>query len=95
VTLKRLLKKNGYHFYSRIPHLLQTLLWRTLSVLYDTNNVIAVFFIGFLLSGIWASLVAAALYTGAVLPIQVAHFATADCMTVIWVEVTLLFSLRA
>lgn len=72
-----------------------TLLWRTMSAYYDTLVILVVFLAGTKLRNKWLGLTAAALYAGAVLPIQIAHFATADGMTNMWVALTLLFSIRA
>lgn len=72
-----------------------TLLWRMMSACYDTLVILVVFLAGTKLRNKWVGLIAAALYAGAVLPIQVAHFGTADGMTTLWVALTLLFSIRA
>lgn len=72
-----------------------TLIWRLLSAVYDTLVILIVFATGVQLRGKWVGLIAAALYAGAVLPIQVAHFATADAMTSLWVALTIYFVARA
>lgn len=71
-----------------------TLVGRSLSALYDTIAILAVFLIGQKIHGKWAGLAAAALYACAVLPIQIAHFGTADAMTTMWVALTLVFVVR-
>lgn len=71
-----------------------TLIGRMLSALYDTITILAVFLIGLTLHGKWVGLAAAALYACAVLPIQIAHFGTADAMAVMWVALTLVFVAR-
>jgi YYY domain-containing protein len=70
------------------------LIGRALSATYDLLAVLIVFFIGQKLHNKWVGLLAAILYACAVLPIQIAHFATADAMTTMWVALTLLFSVR-
>lgn len=70
------------------------LLMRTMSAIYDTIVIVVVFGIGLELRGKWTGILAAALYSGAVLPIQIAHFATADGMANMWVALMLYFSLR-
>ncbi|HRL13264.1 MAG TPA: hypothetical protein PKX07_15375, partial [Aggregatilineales bacterium] len=70
------------------------LVWRTLSAGYDTLTILLVFFIGLTLRSRWLGLLAALLYAAAVLPIQIAHFATADAMTAMWAAFTVLFSVR-
>lgn len=70
------------------------LVMRSLSALYDTITILIAFGIGFELRGKWTGVLAAALYTSAVLPIQIAHFATADAMAAMWVGLTLYLCLR-
>lgn len=70
------------------------LVGRALSATYDLLVVLIVFFTGLKLHNKWVGLLAAVLYAGAVLPIQIAHFGTADAMTTLWVALTLLFSAR-
>lgn len=70
------------------------LLMRTLSALYDTLTILIAFGIGLELRGKWTGVLAAALYSGAVLPIQISHFATADGMATMWLALMLYFSLR-
>ncbi len=81
---------NDYTGYDSLP-----LVWRTLSALYDTITLILVFLTALKLHGQWTGLVAAALYAFAVLPLQIAHFATADAMTAMWVAGTVYFAVRA
>ncbi|MBC8100181.1 MAG: glycosyltransferase family 39 protein, partial [Armatimonadetes bacterium] len=71
------------------------LTWRAISALCDALVVLMVFFIGQRLHGKWTGLLAAFLYACAVLPIQIAHFGTADAMTNLWVAMTFLFLVRA
>lgn len=71
------------------------LVWRTLSSIYDTLVIAICFGIGYLLRGRWTGVLAAWLYAGAVLPIQVSHYATADAMTSLWVALALFGALRA
>jgi YYY domain-containing protein len=70
------------------------LIGRALSATYDLLVVLIVFFIGQKLHDKWVGLLSAFIYACAVLPIQIAHFATADAMTTLWVALTLLFSVR-
>jgi YYY domain-containing protein len=70
------------------------LIGRALSATYDLLAVLIVFFIGQKLHSKWVGLLAAVLYACGVLPIQIAHFATSDGMTTMWVALTLLFSVR-
>ncbi len=67
---------------------------RSLSAFYDTLVILIAFGIGLELRGKWTGVLAAALYSGAVLPIQIAHFGTADGMANLWMALMLFFSLR-
>lgn len=71
------------------------LVWRFLSSVYDTLTILIAFGIGYQLRGKWTGLLSAWLYAGAVLPIQLAHFATADPMASMWVALALYAALRA
>lgn len=71
------------------------LVWRLLSSLYDTAIIVICFGIGVQLRGKWTGLLAAWLYAGAVLPIQLSHFATSDAMAGLWVALALYAALRA
>ncbi|MCU0475023.1 MAG: DUF2298 domain-containing protein [Anaerolineae bacterium] len=71
-----------------------SLLMRGMSALYDTLVILVAFGIGLELRGKWTGLLAATIYTGAVLPIQIAHYATADGMASLWVALTLYQCLR-
>jgi YYY domain-containing protein len=70
------------------------LVWRTMSAVCDMVAVLAVFFAGVKLYGKWVGLLAAFLYACAVLPIQIAHFGTADAMTTMWVAIMFFFVVR-
>lgn len=71
------------------------LVWRFLSSVYDTVTILIAFGIGYQLRGKWTGVLAAWLYAGAVLPIQLSHFATADPMAAMWVALALYAALRA
>jgi YYY domain-containing protein len=71
------------------------LVMRFLSSIYDTLVIVIAFGIGYQLRGKWTGVLAAWLYAGAVLPIQLAHFATADPMTGLWVALALYGAMRA
>ncbi|MCU0499100.1 MAG: DUF2298 domain-containing protein [Anaerolineae bacterium] len=70
------------------------LVWRAMSAICDMLTILVVFFIGLKLRNKWVAIVAALLYACAVLPIQLAHFGTADAMTTLWVTLTVLFVVR-
>lgn len=69
--------------------------WRALNAYVDTVIILVVFFIGLRLYDKWVGLVAAMLYAGAVLPIQLSHFGTADVITNLFVTLALYFAVRA
>lgn len=71
------------------------LVWRMLSSVYDTLVIVICFGIGSQLRGKWTGVLAAWLYAGAVLPIQVSHYATADAMSSLWVALALFGAVRA
>ena len=70
------------------------LVWRTLSALAEMVAVLAVFFTGVQIAGRWVGLLAAALYAGAVLSIQLSHFGTVDAMASAFATLALLFAVR-
>ncbi len=67
---------------------------RTLTAMLDVLTVLVVFLLGRRLSGDIAGLIAAALYTFAVLPIQLSHFFTVDVWLSFFVATTLYFAIR-
>ncbi|HEX6288535.1 MAG TPA: DUF2298 domain-containing protein [Herpetosiphonaceae bacterium] len=67
---------------------------RWLSVLSDLITLIATFFLGRTLYGRRVGLLAAALYAGAVMPIQQSHFFTVDNFAVCFGTLALLFATR-
>lgn len=81
---------NQYTSYDWLP-----LVWRTLSAIYDTITILLVFLTALTVHNRWSALVAAALYACAVLPIQIAHYATADAMSAMWTMFTVYFAMRA
>ena len=87
--LNEITQTTDYIAYDAFP-----LVWRTLSAFYDTLVILIAFGIGWELRGKWTGVLAATLYSGAVLPIQIAHFATADGMATLWMALMLYFSLR-
>lgn len=71
------------------------LVWRTLSALAEMAAVLAVFALGVQVAGRWTGLLAATLYAGAALSIQLAHFGTADAVANGFTALALLFAVRA
>ncbi len=67
---------------------------RSVSALSDLLTILVTFAIGRRLYGKWAGLLAAMFYTGAVLPIQLSHFATVDAFTTLMVALTMWFAVR-
>ncbi len=70
------------------------LVWRSLSALAEMVAILAVFFTGARLVSQWVGLLAAALYAGAALSIQLAHFGTADAVGSAFATLALLFAAR-
>lgn len=68
---------------------------RLMSSLYDTITIVIAFGIGYHLRGRWTGVLAAWLYAGAVLPIQLSHYATVDTMAGMWVALALYAAVRA
>ena len=81
----------GDAYYTGYNGTLQT--GRVLAGLFDTLTVLLVFALGLRLWGAGAGLVAAALYAGAVLPIQLAHFYICEPFMATFMAATLLSSL--
>ena len=71
------------------------LVWRAVSALADTLVIALVFLMGTKLHNKWVGVTAALIYAGAVLPIQLAHFGTADAVTNFFVALALYFAIRA
>lgn len=70
------------------------LVGRSLSVISDLITLLATFFLAYTLYGRRAALLAAALYAGAVMPIQQSHFFTVDNFAVAFGTLALLFAVR-
>lgn len=70
------------------------LVWRTISALAEMGTILVVFFIGVTLHDKWIGLLAAALYSAAVLSIQLSHFATVDAMASFFTALGILFAAR-
>ncbi|MBV9789258.1 MAG: glycosyltransferase family 39 protein, partial [Chloroflexi bacterium] len=70
------------------------LVGRSLSVASDLITLLATFFLAYTLYGRRAALLAAALYAGAVMPIQQSHFFTVDNFAVAFGTLALLFAVR-
>ena len=69
-------------------------MWRALSAAADTLVIFLVFLIGLRLHNKWVGVTAAILYAAAVLPIQIAHFGTADAITTLFVTLAIFFAVR-
>ncbi len=71
------------------------LVGRGVSAACDLVTLLVVLLIGRRLRGPATGVLAAALYAGAVLPIQQAHFFTVDACATMWAAIALLFAVRA
>ncbi|MGH9174301.1 MAG: ArnT family glycosyltransferase, partial [Vicinamibacterales bacterium] len=78
--------------YQSYPHIYRV--GRVINVVLDTLTIVFVFLIGRRLFRPSAGLVAAALYSLAVLPIQLSHFFTVDIWLTFFVTVTIYFAMR-
>ncbi len=70
------------------------LVGRSLSAAADVVTLVTLFFLGVLVFGRRIALIAAALYAGAVMPLQQSHFFTVDNFAVCFGTLTLLFATR-
>lgn len=71
------------------------LIGRTVSAVADLITILFIFLTGRYLYGRWTGLLAAFLYAVAVLPIQLAHFWTADAFSVMPIAIAFYFAVRA
>jgi len=71
------------------------LVGRSVSAVADMLTLFFLFLLGRRLYGRWVGLLAAALYAGAVLPVQLSHFWTTDAFTSLPVVIALWFAVRA
>jgi YYY domain-containing protein len=67
----------------------ETLVWRSLSALFDTLTILVVFFTGRRMHNKWVGLMAAALYACAPLAIAKAHYGTVNAITAFFVALAL------